>query len=194
VTSFVSSPPVAGAPLAYTLVGQNIAYFTVWQGEERIATVVNPATDETSEVVTAVSSETPVARVVGDKRGSRTTVTATLQGAPPVVDAGPPDASGPPDAAPEVGPDAEALPACSEAYDERVELNVTNTSPTATYEAYWIDYACLARPAFTLGPGATRLESSFATHVFRFTDATTQEVVLEYVVPRGSPAVSITVP
>jgi len=196
VNAFVSTPPRAGAPLEYTLSAQNVAYFRVFQGDEQIGLGVNPVGDTQTERVIAVSDETPVARIRGKKRGSQKVVTATLAGLPldPPPDAGPveppPDAGAP---AVEAGtPDGG--PRCSEAYDERVELSVTNLSPTVTYRAEWVDYACVPNLAFVLAPGGTRVESTFATHVFRFVDDATAELALEYVVPRGSSAATLTLP
>jgi hypothetical protein len=91
------------------------------------------------------------------------------------------------------GPSASLEPtadACSVDGSTRVSIAVINTSATASYEVYWVDYECEEVYKGSIGPGERWDQRTYLSHPWHIRDADTGELVQEFVTTANTPVIT----
>lgn len=76
-------------------------------------------------------------------------------------------------------PDAAPLEVCSQNGGAAIIARFASAHPQAV-DVFWVDARCTEQPYGTLEPGASKDQGTFAGHPWRFRDARTRAVVLDW--------------
>ena len=83
---------------------------------------------------------------------------------------------------PTVTPTFTPFPPCSISSSTAANVTFTNSSSTETVNIYWVDYACNLTLYATLAPGQSLGVGTYLTHAWRFTNASTGQLIGDHVV------------
>lgn len=102
------------------------------------------------------------------------------------ADVSQPDASQPDSAPADASlPDAGHDAGCSVSSSSPVSLKFENNSSSTTYEKIWVNFQCQDQSFGNIDPGEKQMIGSYATHVWKMRDTSTNQIVKTVTLPVG---------
>lgn len=172
-------PPEPGKPVDFSFgPTADIGLVEIFQGDERVATIVSPTVAAPPEFFRFVARNTAVPRAVGYAvNGARVESTATVY-VPPPSPAPPPDASAFKEdcvGLVELPASAPGMPACGDAktsYGIAVTIDNTLAGPVLIYNTNFPPDQCTASAHGSVGAGRTLVYRSYIGGVLQLVDQT----------------------